>query len=486
MALTKQIGWLNLCAIGLLVAALLWSLNWARTEKRSRLAAEHKVQVAESVNRYISDAFGSASSVVAAGEQPKIVRVLDSAVARLEQSAPADVEAELLLRQWLARSYRSLELFDPAIEQISRVRALHVALHGSGSAQAVDWDIALAAIQIDRGRLNAAGDLLRPLVQRENLAEAQQLGVLAQLARGSLVTGDPTRAAAELRPLLPRANVLAEEPPQTLWQILQVLAIAEIQLGQFEQARGHLASLVQSKSDHYGPEHGEVLRNRGDLAIALDSLGRWDEAAAILRDVHAKATELYGPTHIETVTTLQKLAKILIERDQSEEGIALLEQIAPVITSARGDDHPQVLAVRSLRAAADDNVGNLAAAESEYRKLVAVYERSESAKSPEALIARNNLASILVKRGDPEQARALLYLIQRDARQSVGEQHYLWGIIASNYGDALTKAGRAKGAIAVLERSIEVLAQSLGADHERVITATERLQVARKAALRSD
>lgn len=468
-------------AMALLALLLISALAWRHlTQLQNELAAaKQRASAATAINAYWYRHVLEAAQ--RSGGQTSLHQVLDRIRDGLDQSAPAAADTELALRQQLAGGYRGIEEFAAAITQSERILALQSALHGAESDAAIRTRIEIASLLIDSAQIQAAAAQLWEINQRESLSELLRVESAIQLARAALAGGEPDTAATTLRELLPEARQLTELAPEQLWQLRQTLAIALTQLGEFDAARELFTELIADRASALGEQHVAVLRNRSELATVLDQLGRREEAIELLAQVHTQQIAALGAAHLDSISSGQGLARMHIEAGDLLAGEQLLSQLTAVVEQRFGTEHPRMLFLRGLRAALHRDRNELAQAEAVYRALIESHTRLTGSDSIEALIARNNLADLLADSGRYAEALEAFFLAQDEARGSIGEGHYLWGIIASNYGHALTRAGRVAGAVPVLERAVATLSASLPAAHPRLVEAQQRLAQARAA-----
>ncbi|MCB1607525.1 MAG: protein kinase [Xanthomonadales bacterium] len=466
--------------IGLSLLVATW-VSWhsAQAEAAARAEAEARTQVAEAVSEFVDQLLGSADPNRGKGADLSVRQLLDDAVQTLDRNPPKRLEVELAVRELLMRAYTNLGKFSAAEGQLDRAQALSAQLYGDRAESVRQAEVDRSSLWISAGETDAAVRALDALLARTDLSDEVVREAQVQRARAQLVSGDPGAAAEALSPLLPQIEASPDSTRELRWLARQTLAIAELQLGEFERSQALLEALIDERSQVLGATHPNVLANRSDLATALDQVGQWQQAAAILRDVHALEVQLYGAENLSPISTLQNLAKILLERGQLTEAAPMLEQVAMVVERELGIDHPQMLYVRNLRAALFEDSGNLVAAEKEFRALLASHQRVNQLQAPEALVVLNNLATLLGKQGRTEESLELFAQAQETAAATLGTDHFLWGIIANNYGDALVAAGKKNLGLELLERSLQVLEASFGAEHERVKKAQERLDKAR-------
>jgi tetratricopeptide (TPR) repeat protein len=461
-----------------LIAATLISLQAAQSEAAARAEAESRTEVAEAVTGFLNQLFESADPGSGLGANLTVRSLLDEAVRTLDREPPKRPEVEVALRELIGNTWRNLGEYQQAKQQLEHALALAQPSSGVALGDASMLQFQLASLALDQGDVELALEKLRMLRDQPGLPPSLHLRVRAQLAHAPLVAADPATAATELAALLPEAERAADdwEKDRLEWSVRQNLAIAQIQLGQFDAAVANLRQVIAARQAAFGADHAEVLRNESDLATALDQQGQWQEAAALLRSVHQRQEGLYGADNLVAAGTLQNLAKILLERGQLKESGALLAEIAPIIESQLGLDHPQTLILRGLRAYQFEQQGDLAEAEAQYRAIIESHSRRHGDSVPEALIARNNLAMLL--RQDPERSAetdALYAALHRDAAASLGADHFVAAIIAGNYGEFLLDRGERVRAGPLLLKSLDVLRATLGDEHERVQKAQGRV-----------
>lgn len=461
-----------------LLGATLISLRAAHKEAMARAEAESRSEVAEAVTGFLNELFRSADPGSGLGADLTVRSLLDEAVRTLDRDPPRRAEVELALRQLLGNTWRNLGEYSMAQGQLEVALALATSEWEGAAEAAALLQFQLASLALDQGEVEAALERLRALHARSDLPDSLRLRVRAQLAHAPLVAGDPVTAAQELTTLLPEAERAApdEHNDRLEWSVRQNLAVAQIQLGQFDEAVANLRRVIAAKQSVLGADHVDVLRNESDLATVLDQQGSWLEAADLLRSVHQRQLAIYGADNFVVAGTLQNLAKILLERGELEESAALFEQIAPIIEGQLGPDHPQTLILRGLRAYQYEAQGEVAKAETQYRAIVDSHRRRHGDSVPEALITRNNLAMLL--QGDPArvaETEELYSTLHRDAAASLGADHFVAAIIAGNYGEFLLDQGQAERAGSLLLESLEVLRAALGDEHERVQKARGRV-----------
>ena len=94
---------------------------------------------------------------------------------------------------------------------------------------------------------------------------------------------------------------------------------------------------------------------------------------------------------------------------------------------------------------------------------------------PSLVSPRNDLAMLLMKRGDPAAALVEFDGLMPWAERLLGADNAVVAIYVGNRGECLARLGRLEEARVALEASHARLAAAFGAEHARTRTAAERL-----------
>lgn len=459
--------------LAVLLVATAFSLRAAQREAQARSEAESRSEIAESVSGFLNELFAGADPERGLGADLPVRSLLDQAVLTLEREPPARPEVAQALHRLLGNTYANLGEYSKARLQLEAALAVE-----QGSERDA-LQLRLASVTLDQGDVEGAKASLQSLAAQAEPGSSFDLAIRSLQARVPLTAADPAGAAAASTTLLAELQALPEDAKseRLRWNVQQNLAVAQIQLGQFESAEGNLHQVIAGKQAALGAGHPEVLRNQSDLATVLDQQGRWEAAADLLREVYAEHRRIFGDDNLVTAGTLQNLAKILVERGQLEEAGTMLAEIAPIIEGQLGLDHPQTLILRGLRAYHFEEVGELVEAEAQYRAIIDSHRRRHGDDVPEALIVRNNLAMLLARDPDRTAETGDSYAaLLSDARSNLGAEHFLTAIFQGNYGEFLLDRGDYGRAGPLLQSSLEGLRAALGDEHARVAKARARLE----------
>ncbi|MDE3721021.1 tetratricopeptide repeat protein [Nocardiopsis sp. N85] len=207
--------------------------------------------------------------------------------------------------------------------------------------------------------------------------------------------------------------------------------------GHREAAEEALGALVEAAGKDIGVTHPEVMAARHARGDALRALGRIEEAEEVFRSVHGDREAVLGPGHPDTLSSLHQVA---------------------LVAGLRGD---------------------LDAAERIFRDVWEAHVGNEEELT--ALQARENLACVLMARGDHDGAEEGFRWTRGVWSRLLGERHPR--TITADYLSALNAAGRGEHtrAGALFERVARARAEVLGEEHPETVEARERAERSRAA-----
>jgi tetratricopeptide (TPR) repeat protein len=182
-----------------------------------------------------------------------------------------------------------------------------------------------------------------------------------------------------------------------------------------------------------------------------------------------------GDGHPATVMSQFNLGSFLIEHGNAKEGVPMVQRASAWFDANRPEGDAKVLVVRNVLAYGLEDQGDLEGAERLLRGILAAQEKMGGPGAPDTFAPRNNLAMLLMKRGQLADALAQFDLLATQVRARLGADHPFAAIFDSNRGDCLARMGRLEEARRVLEGSHARLEARFGAAHERTRTAAARL-----------
>jgi tetratricopeptide (TPR) repeat protein len=215
-----------------------------------------------------------------------------------------------------------------------------------------------------------------------------------------------------------------------------------------------------------GQDDPNTLSAANNLAIVLVDLGRPDEADGLLRDTVARRARRLGPAHPDTITSRNALAGTL---RGSPARLAEAERMYREILTDIGDDRSaQALTVRHNLAAVRFHRGDLDAAESTFRQVLAGRAGTLGTDHPDVLVTRSSLATVLNARGRVAEAEDQTAEVLAARQRVLGRHHP--DSLDSMVDLAAIRAnqGRIGEALPLLTEAIEGFRTTHGKDHPMV------------------
>ncbi len=471
-----------------LIAATTFSLYSAQKEREARAVAEANAEIASSVSDFMSTMIAAAIPENALGRDITVKEVVAQARRSFETSPPGNLRVRAAIADQLAQAMVALADYDGADGVLSETFKAVERAGPSFSTERGLLRLQQISVMSSRG-LNAD-------VEREARREIETIGsadessaiTLAQLRRllaGALANQSKFDAALEQLELIER---LPEQPGQDddlLRDGARSDRGAALQKAtRYSEAEALLRPQIAFLNGKYGSDHVMTLNATQILAATLQLAGKMDDVEELLEKVYQGRLKIYGEMHPETMTSQQNLATVMIVKGKQAEAVPLLRQLIERMTAIRGESHQFVLVAMNVLAYALDDLNQLDEAEKVYRDVLRIRAAAHLTDA-ETFATQNNLAMLLMKRGDLEGARREFVSLLAATRQVLGDDHVYGHLFANNYGDCLTKLGRYDEALKELRASHEGLVATFGAEHERVKKSSARIEMALKQTSRT-
>jgi len=239
---------------------------------------------------------------------------------------------------------------------------------------------------------------------------------------------------------------------------LNNLAAVPYEQGKFEEAVALYQRSLEIRQRVLGPDNPEVAATLNAVAACRRGQGRLEEA----RELYAKALAIWiatlGPDHPDVAVAHNNLGLTLQKLGIYEDSRRHLERALVLWRAALGEDHAFV-------ASAISNLGILCYRQGDYDcaldhmdRVLAVRERVLGAEHPDlaaTLVNRGAVREKADRRRDAEQDyRRALAILER----AVASDDPLLARALTMLGKLLVDDGRARAAIALLERAVEIRA----------------------------
>ena len=469
---------ISMLGVAALLASTGFAINAAWRERDAREAAERSAAISASVQAFMNDMFQAALPESALGREVSVREIVDQASLRLQHSPPDDP----LVAAQVGISLSQVNL------ALGRIEQAQVLINGAGAT------LDKLGEEAAEPRLQAAILSLRVHAARQSDTETEQSArdLIAEIDR-QRGPSDPLayETGNLLGDILQRQSRFAEaidQYRQVLDAPLNLLPadhqVRESALGNLATAlrgsgdlQGAIAVLTQLQSEltaRHGPDHPNTLTVVNNLAIALQNSGERERAGELYQRAYEGRSLVLGANHPDTLNVLQNQATLLIQSGRSADAAPILRRIVTALEESRLKHHPAVLVAMNSLAYALEDLGELDEAETIYRETLALQLASNAAFS-ESFGTRNNLAMLLMRKGDLPAAEKEFITVLDAASEKLGADHVYVQIFANNYGECLMRLRQFGKAEGILLRTQSSLSKAMGAESPRVAKARARL-----------
>jgi len=328
----------------------------------------------------------------------------------------------------LAEARRTLE------EALVRARELY----GVGHPETLRVQRELASVLRDRQEFRDAEPLLRDILAAVDTTgdlSPFALETMSDLGYARYQLGRFDDAVAVLRPTLDHQRALFGELHVSTLATMRALGSAERDRGRLDEAEELYRQALRIARTLYGEEHAETESAMFVLALCLARKVDLDAAGELMRQALPLAMRLYGPDHPHVMARRMGVASILLDRDDrvgaerelqiilagirrltgpAQDMGDILNRLAYLLVArgavgadrayreavdyddARSPDLPDfVTDGLHFLAWAEHRKGDLVAAEKDYRRALAVYERYLPPNHPYRIATTEGLKAIL-------------------------------------------------------------------------------------------
>ncbi len=273
--------------------------------------------------------------------------------------------------------------------------------------------------------------------QRRAETEARQKGAFNNILKGLIRSPDPwggdgTGLETRVVDILDRAPEMLNTmglDEEVEWEVRLFLGQTFVDLGVPDRAEPHLERAQELCLTRFGPSHAVTTEVANSLSGLRYLQGRWDEA--------------------------------LMLQDQVLEWY---QQTKDPRTPSAMNDRGRIL----------HGIGRFEQAEAQYREGLRLARESGVAEASQATLL-HNLGTLLMERGDLEQAEKLLNECLEQRTQALGEDHSRTLTTMNSLALLQRRLGRFVQAIALEEAVIEVSTRVLGPSNPRTLASLHNL-----------
>ncbi len=232
-----------------------------------------------------------------------------------------------------------------------------------------------------------------------------------------------------------------------------------------------LSGILSRAEDQLAATPGDLAQVLLELARAHTSRWQLAQAELVTRRALQLGDDQFGPLSRFSLDASNDLVLLLRDQGRFEEAFSLLEERLEAAIQRYGENDPQLLMLRHNRALLNKDRGEFAAAEAEYRAVLAQHKLLFGANSPEVRSNEAGLAEVLMTRGDTSEAIELSEHIlagpQGTSPEERGDRLTTMERLASLYRES----GRLEAARSLLEEAVTGRMVLNGPEHDYTLAA---------------
>ncbi|MDR1079937.1 MAG: CHAT domain-containing protein [Deltaproteobacteria bacterium] len=389
------------------------------------------------------------------------LRILEARVRLLGPSDPLALQS----KTELAEDLKARGKFAEALEMHSRVAEARERLLGEAHADTLASKNRMAHCLSELGEYEAARDLLTRVLEltQRNLGpdNPETLRSKAVLAAVLGQLGDYA-AARELHEEVLATRVRKVGPDHVLTQQARSnLGFVLADIGDFEDARILFAQALEGMERARGKDHPGNLIAKSNLASTYSDLGDHATALELFSQARETALRVLEPDHPLALMTGANLAEALHRNGKPEAAMELYSEILKSTELALGASHLQTLSAKSDMAMVLSDLGDYDSAAELQLQVLENSTRRYGSDHPASAMAAGKLGKIYLNSGDTERAVFFLKLSVDSTQRLRGKLSSLDSELRGAFlksvefryhdlYDALMKAGRPEGALAVM------------------------------------
>jgi eukaryotic-like serine/threonine-protein kinase len=288
-----------------------------------------------------------------------------------------------------------------------RDRADHIADFMTGIFKVSDPNETVGQAVTAREVLDkAAKDISRNLSKEPEL----QVQMLHVMGRAYLNLGLFTRAEALFRQGIQASKSFGGEESRETLNTTHDLAWAVLQQGRVNEAQDIERKLLETQQRVLGPEHPDTLATMEELAFTVcgEGKGQCSEGITITQDVLEKQKRLFGPDAYYTLVTMDNLAIMLAGDGRLDEAIKLQQESFEKHLRVFGAENIGTINAMLNLGEFQRDAGRYDEAQQTFRQLLEIEGRALGPDQGETAATRYALASVLLRKGQRDEALSLL------------------------------------------------------------------------------
>ncbi|MEP6495799.1 MAG: tetratricopeptide repeat protein [bacterium] len=254
-------------------------------------------------------------------------------------------------------------------------------------------------------------------------------------------------------------------------RMLETMARVYIKTAQYPEARAALEHALSLRVGELGPLHAEVAGTFLYLGELMRRTGHYHEADSLTRRALDVRNAALGPEHPANAEVLEQLASIALFLSNLNGAETLSRRALEIRRQSLRSNDPLIAESLESHAAILRRVGKIAEAEAEFHDAIAVYRAAAGPESPDAANLELPLADIALEaHGDTAQAEALMRSSLAKTRATLGTDHLRASWAMDDLARLLVERGQYREAEQLSLAGLEIQRKAFGAQHPYVAT----------------
>lgn len=274
------------------------------------------------------------------------------------------------------------------------------------------------------------------------------------------------RDLAKAETLSQRALTIAEKIPAPghpeLGAMYNEMGAIYLTRSDFVKAEPAFLRAVAAWEQSLGPNHPNIARALSNLGSIYAQRGDRAKAEPVLRRALTIREQALGAENVGLIPTLVTLGNLYFSQQQFDQAAPYYQRVLGIVDTATSQPNPlQYLPALANLATLRMDKGELTEAETLYRRVLPLQEKSFGPEDPQTLTTQFNLAVLQANKGDYAQAAQLHEGVLAQREKVLGPDHPSVALSLRNLARTYTAKGDLPQAIATLTRANEVIERQI-------------------------
>tara|TARA_R110002072_G_scaffold42064_12_gene118110 strand:- start:53941 stop:56598 length:2658 start_codon:yes stop_codon:yes gene_type:complete len=447
----------------------------ANTQMTSAMATQ------EQVLRFTEEMLRGIDPAVARGQDTTLFReILDSASERINSEITESPEVEVRVRILVGELYRTIGLYDEAIEHFRPAAAIALEAFGARHIRTIEARSSLGIAYVELSDYDRALTVLELVYQdvRETMGEdhLDTLVVLSNLSTvyGYLENREMAIQAGE-RLLASRVRVLGDDHNDTM-ATRNNLAMSLKAMGEYDRSKSMLERVLAHQLEHLGENHPITLKTRTNIAQVYHELKLYDQAVAMNKAVLEQKRSVLGETHPSVLVSMVNLGVAYEKAGDQSLAQEHLSNALQISIDTLGEQHQYSLIIKN-------NLASYYARNEEFEKAVVLAQASlDGLKAnldndhPMVIQSKVNLADMLISMERYSDSLALIIELQEQAVELYEDNDPRYGKLHELLGFAHGGVGNTVESLEHLRAATELYRSLHGEDSEQFLRVMQAIE----------